>query len=86
MLPPIDANIIIDSAATELGKVAVACQKYGLVCTTQPEFDKFTYVVGGIGIIIGIVCCLAFQWTRKKAAEKIAAKLAQDLEDEHRTH
>ena len=56
----------------ELSNIALGCSKYGLVCTQQGEFDKFAIAICIFGMLLGAICILMFQYTRKKAEEKIA--------------
>lgn len=58
---------------SELSNIALGCSKYGLVCTQQGEFDKFAIAICIFGMLLGAICILMFQYTRKKAEEKIAA-------------
>lgn len=69
-------------AIDELSAIAIGCNNYNLVCTTQPEFDKYTYAIAIVGMILGVVCILVFQYVRKKAADKIAAVEAKAAADE----
>lgn len=90
MLQPI-TEVVMENVTDELGQVAIGCQKFGLVCTPTDEFNRFTIWIAIIGIILGVIFTLLFQYTRKKTKEKIAkveaerlAELAKQAEYERR--
>jgi len=70
------------SAGAELGRIAVGCKQYGLVCTPIDEFNKFTFAIAIVGMIIGAICILMYQYTRRKGKERIAAQEAAGKREE----
>ena len=75
--------VLLSNVTDELATIAVGCQKFGLVCTEQAEFDKYTAVIGLFGMIIGMGSLLLFQYMRNRTKEKIAKQKAEKekLED-----
>lgn len=82
MITIIDDPAFLSNVTSELGDIAVACQKYNLVCTEQAEFTKYTYAIAIFGMILGVICILLYQYTRKKAAEIVAKKEADEAAEE----
>ena len=72
--------VVLSGITDELATIAVGCQKFGLVCTEQAEFDKYTIVIGIVGMIIGMGSLLLFQYMRNKTKEKIAKEKLEDNE------
>jgi len=62
--------VVLSGITDELATIAVGCQKFGLVCTEQAEFDKYTIVIGIVGMIIGALSLLLSQYLRRRNAEK----------------
>jgi energy-converting hydrogenase Eha subunit A len=59
-------TVLLTNITDELATIAVGCQKFGLVCTEQAEFDKYTIVIGLIGMVIGALSVLLSQYLRKR--------------------
>ena len=38
------------------------CAEAGFICTTPDNINTFALIVGGLGIVIGILACLGFQY------------------------
>ena len=62
--------VLLSNVTDELATIAVGCQKFGLVCTEQAEFDKYTIVIGIVGMIIGALSLLLSQYLHRRNAEK----------------
>ena len=62
---------VLSNVTDELATVAIGCQKFGLICTERAEFDKYTMVIGLVGMVIGMVSLLLFQYMRKRTKEKM---------------
>ena len=45
------------------------CANAGFICTTPDNINTFALIVGGLGIVIGILACLGFQYTYRKTKE-----------------
>ena len=71
---------ILSNVTDELAKVTIGCQKFGLICTEQVEFDKYTVVVVLFGMVVGIISLLLFQYMRRKTAERIAKEQLAEQE------
>ena len=67
---PIYEPAVLSGITDELATIAVGCQKFGLVCTEQAEFDKYTIVIGLVGMVIGALSLLLSQYLRRRAKEK----------------
>lgn len=62
---------VLSNVTDELATIAIGCQKFGLICTEQAEFDKYTAVIGLFGIIVGMFSLYLFQYMRRKTKERI---------------
>ena len=69
--------VLLSNVTDELATIAVGCQKFGLVCTEQAEFDKYTLVIGIFGIFVGMMSLHMFQYMRGRTKEKIAKQKAK---------
>ena len=68
---------VLSNITDELATIAVGCQKFGLICTEQVEFDKYTAAIGIFGMAVGIISLLLFQYMRNKTKEKIVKQNAE---------
>lgn len=50
------------------------CAQAGFICTTPDNINKFALIVGGLGIVIGIVACLGFQYFKQKTDAALKAR------------
>jgi beta-lactamase regulating signal transducer with metallopeptidase domain len=61
----------LSTVTDELATIVAGCQKFGLICTEQAEFDKYTTVIGLFGMVVGIISLLLFQYMRRTTKERI---------------
>jgi len=53
-----------------LGSCLSTLKDMGVVCTYSAELDKFAAVCMILGMAIGAICVLVFQYTRRKIQER----------------
>lgn len=75
----------IGNISVEVGNALVTMNKVGAVCILPEELNKFTYVIGFFGFVLGIAATLAFQWLRKKGREK-GKQIREEREQFDREH
>lgn len=69
----------VDPAVAQM--FATAAQ-YDATCVLQTTLDQYAIILTVIGMVLGVACTLLFQYTRRKAREKIEqAEYARQLKE-----
>jgi hypothetical protein len=66
----VSGNLDMNQYAAEIQLALNKCAEAGFICTTPGNLNTFALIVGGIGILIGILACLGFQYSYRKMKER----------------
>jgi len=63
-------GIDVNQYAAEIQLALNKCAEAGFICTTPANLNTFAFIVGSLGIFIGILACLGFQYSYRKMKER----------------